>query len=86
MPRMSADTTPEQLARHAAIIRAMTSQQRAQALQAIDRGVRRLVIARIMRRHPNASEREIVIRHVAQIHGVAVARHLYGVLPSDLDK
>jgi hypothetical protein len=83
---MPADTTPEQLARHAELIRAMGSEQRAGALRAIDRGVRRLVTARIRQRHPNASEREIVIRHVAQVYGVAMARRLYGALPADLEK
>jgi hypothetical protein len=82
---MSSDTTPEQWARHAALIRAMTSEQRTVALRAVDRGVRRLVLARLRQRHPQATERELVIRHVAQVHGVETARRVYGELPPGLE-
>jgi hypothetical protein len=78
------DTSPEQLQKHADLIRAMSSEQRARALRAVDRGVRRLVLARLRQRHPQAGERELIMRHVAQIHGVECARRLYGELPPDL--
>ncbi len=73
-----------QLERHAAIIRAMTSEQRAAALRSLDRGVRRLAMAGLRHRHPGASERELLIRLCAQLHGVETARRVYGALPEDL--
>jgi hypothetical protein len=78
------DTSPEQLERHAALLRAMTPGQRANALRAVDRGVRRMAMISLRHRFPDASERELVIRHVAAVHGVEVARRVYGQLPADL--
>lgn len=83
---MLSDTSPEQLERHAELLRAMTPTQRAAAFRAVDRGVRRMVMIRLRQRHPDATERELVIRHVAAVHGVSVARRVYGSLPQDLDQ
>lgn len=77
------DTAPSQALRHAALIAKMTPQQRIDALRAVDRGVRRLVMARLRARYPDASEQELVIRHVVQVHGVQVARRVYGSIPAD---
>lgn len=63
----------------------MTPEQRIEALRAVDRGVRRLVMARLRARYPDASDQELVIRHVAQVHGVEVARRVYKTLPPDLE-
>jgi len=82
---MDGDTRPEQLARHAALVRSMSPEQRAAALRALDRGLRRMVLARLRRRHPGADERELVVRHVAQVHGVDAARRAYGRLPAGLE-
>jgi len=81
---MSSDTTPEQAEAHSAVIRRMTTAQRADALRSVDRGVRRLVFARLRQRHPADSEQSLVVRHVAQVHGVEVARRVYGWLPPGL--
>ena len=78
------DTTPAQALAHARLIAAMTPAQRIEALRAVDRGVRRLVFARLRNRYPDASDRELVIRHVAQVHGAEVARRLYPDAPADL--
>ncbi len=78
------DTSPAQAQRHASLIAAMTPEQRIEALRAVDRGVRRLVMARLRSQYPNATEQELVIRHVAQVHGVEVARRVYKTLPADL--
>jgi hypothetical protein len=83
MTAMVGDTSPEQLARHAALLRAMGPEERARALRAVDRGVRRLVLARLRARYPGESDRELVVRHVAQVFGRAVARRLYGRLPGE---
>ena len=80
---MSSDTSPEQLARHAALIRAMTPKQRADALRAVDRGVRRLAMAGLRARHPGASDRELVIRHFAAVHGPELAARVYGWSPGE---
>jgi hypothetical protein len=64
----------------------MTPEQRIEALRAVDRGVRRLVMARLRSQFPDATKQELVIRHVAQVHGVATARKLYGTAaPPDLE-
>jgi hypothetical protein len=81
---MLSDTSPEQLERHAELLRAMSPAQRAAAFRAVNRGVRRMVMIRLRQRYPEASERELVIRHVAAVHGVEVARRVYGALPGDL--
>lgn len=78
------DTSPAQAQKHASLIANMTPEQRIEALRAVDRGVRRLVMARLRGRYPDASEQELVIRHVAQVHGVEVARRVYKTLPADL--
>lgn len=82
---VSSDTSPEQLERHAAIIRAMSSEQRAAAFRSLDRGVRRLAMAGLRHRHPEASERELIVRLCAQVHGVETARRVYGGVPEDLE-
>ncbi len=74
-----------QAQKHASLIANMTPEQRIEALRAVDRGVRRLVMARLRARYPDASEQELVIRHVAQVHGVEVARRVYKTLPADLE-
>ena len=79
------DTSPEQLLRHAEFLRAMSPVQRARALRAVDGGVRRMVMIRLRRRFPDSSERELIIRQVAAVHGRAVARRVYGTLPANLD-
>jgi hypothetical protein len=78
------DTTPEQLERHAALLRGMTPSQRANAFRAVDRGVRRMAMIGLRRRFPEATDRELVMRHVAAVHGVEVARRVYGQVPADL--
>lgn len=79
------DTSPEQALKHAELVSQMTPEQRGAALRAMDRGVRRLVMARLRARYPDASERELVIRHVAQVHGVDVALRVYkSDVPADL--
>jgi hypothetical protein len=79
------DTSPEQSLRHAELVARMTTEQRGAALRALDRGVRRLVMARLRARYPDASDRELVIRHVAQVHGVEVAMRVYkSDVPADL--
>ncbi len=79
------DTSPVQALRHARLVATMTPEQRIEALRAVDRGVRRLVMARLRSRFPDATEQELVIRHVAQVHGVAIAKKLYGAAaPPDL--
>lgn len=78
------DTSPEQLLRHAELISRMTQSQRLDALRAVDRGVRRLVMARLRNQFPDATERELIIRHVTQVHGAATARRVYGEVPDDL--
>lgn len=78
------DTRPEQQQRHARLLRKLTPGQRARALKAVDGGVRRMAMIRLRLRHPAASQRELVIRHVAAVHGVATARKLYGSVPPDL--
>ena len=83
---MPSDTSPAQLERHAELLRAMSPAQRAAAFHAVNRGVRRMVMIRLRQRYPKAPERELVIRHVAAVHGVAVARRVYGALPEDLDQ
>ena len=84
-PPVPGDTSPAQLQRHAELLRAMTPAQRAQALKAVDGGVRRMVMIRLRRRFPHATERELVIRHLAAVHGREVARRVYGALPTDLE-
>ncbi len=83
---MAGDTTPVQSERHAALLRAMTSEQRALALRSVDRGVRRLALARLRNLHPDESEQQLVIRHVAHVHGLDTARRLYGALLPGLEK
>ena len=79
------DTSPEQALKHAELVARMTPEQRGAALRAMDRGVRRLVMARLRARYPGASERELVIRHVAQVHGVETAKRVYkSDIPADL--
>ena len=79
------DTSAEQALKHAELVARMTLEQRGAALRAMDRGVRRLVMARLRAQYPDASERELVIRHVAQVHGVEVARCVYkSDVPADL--
>ncbi len=78
------DTSPEQQHRHARLLRDLTPAQRARALRAVDGGVRRMAMIRLRRRFPAASQRELVIRHVASLHGVEVARRVYGLVPADL--
>jgi hypothetical protein len=84
LEHMPSDTSPEQALRHAALVSAMTPAQRAAALRAVDRGVRRMVLIRLRRRYPDASERELIIRHVAAVHGVTTARRVYGWVPDDV--
>ena len=81
---MHEDTSPGQLLHHAALLRAMSPSQRAKALKAVDGGVRRMAMIRLRKRFPEASARELVIRHVAAVHGVEVALRVYGALPADL--
>lgn len=81
---MASDTSPEQLVRHAELVRAMTPEQRGQALRAVDRGLRRIVLARLRARHPGETDRELIARHVAQLYGPDAARNLYGRLPGDI--
>lgn len=78
------DTSPSQALEHARLLAAMTPSQRIDALRSVDRGVRRLALARLRNLHPSATERELIIRHVAQVHGAAVARRLYPDAPGDL--
>ncbi|MEN9798513.1 MAG: hypothetical protein RL653_2209 [Pseudomonadota bacterium] len=79
------DTSPEQALKHAELVAQMTEEQRGAALRAVDRGVQRLVMARLRAQYPDASERELVIRHVAQVHGVETARRVYkSEVPPDL--
>lgn len=79
------DTVPRQALKHAALVARMTPGQRVEALRAVDRGVRRLVMARLRAEHPEATEQELVIRHVAQVHGLEVARRVYKqAVPADL--
>ncbi len=77
------DTVPVQALKHAELVARMTPEQRLEALRAVDRGVRRLVLARLRAEHPGANERELIARHVAQVHGAEVARRVYGALPAD---
>jgi len=79
------DTAPAQALKHAELVAGMTPEQRLEALRAVDRGIRRLVMARLRAAHPGASERELVARYVAQVHGAEVARRLYGALPADVE-
>jgi hypothetical protein len=71
------DTSPEQSLKHAELVARMTEEQRGAALRAVDRGARRLVMARLRAQYPDASDRELLIRHVAKVHGVEVARRVY---------
>lgn len=43
-----------------------------------------MVLIRLRRRFPEASQRELILRHVAAVHGNAVARRVFGLLPADL--
>ncbi|MCA2978917.1 MAG: hypothetical protein INH41_04510 [Myxococcaceae bacterium] len=79
------DTPPRQALKHAQLLAQLTPEQRIDALRAVDRGVRRLVLARLRHQFRDASEQELVIRHVAQVHGVEVARRVYKqAVPADL--
>lgn len=77
------DTTASQALRHAALIAAMSPDQRIDALRAVDRGVRRLALAQLRSRYPSASEQELVIRAFVRVHGVKLARTIYGQVPED---
>ena len=82
---MLRDTRPLQQERHAEILRAMIPAQRAQALRAVDRGVRRMALTRLRQRHRHETEQQLVIRLVAQIHGAEVARRVYRNVPDHLN-
>jgi hypothetical protein len=82
---MSSGTSPEQSARHAAVIRAMTEKQRADALRAVDRGVRRLAMAGLRARLPEASVRELVVRIFSRVHGRELTTRVHGWCPEEMD-
>jgi len=65
---MSSDTSPE---------------QRAGALRAVDRGVRRLALAGLRARHPGASDAELIVRLFASVHGRELALRVYGWFPEE---
>jgi hypothetical protein len=77
------DTGELALRRYHELLRAQAPLERARQLQSLTRMVRRLAIAGIRLRSPNASEDEIRVRLTVRLYGRATAERLFGSVPDD---
>ncbi len=80
---MDQDTSPAQRERYFERLRALTFEQKFQMVASLNRGVRRLAIAGIKLRHPDASDREVEVRLFVRIHGRELASRFFKDIPAD---
>jgi hypothetical protein len=79
------DTSPAQQERYFERLRQLTPLERLQIVSRLNRGVRRMAMAGIRLRHPNANEDEVRVRLVVRLYGRAAAERLFGQVPADAE-
>jgi hypothetical protein len=79
------DTSPAQQELYFERLRQLTPLERLQIVSRLNRGVRRMAMAGIRLRHPNASDDEVRIRLVVRLYGRAAAERLFAEVPADAE-
>lgn len=74
---MNIDTTPEVQSVVTRKLRAMTATQKLDLAIAMSRATRELAVAGIRLRHPEASDREVLLRLAIVLHGRELASAAY---------
>lgn len=80
---MSRDTSPPQERRYFELLAALPPAARLHRAISLSRTVRKLAMAGLRTRHPDAGERELRARLAAALYGSAVARRIFGELPGN---
>lgn len=65
-----ADTTPEVLEAQRAALADLGPEGRVRAALEMSESIRNVRLAGLRSRHPEASERELMARYIAEVHGV----------------
>lgn len=65
-----ADTTPEALEAQRSALADLGPEGRVRAALEMSESIRNVRLAGLRSRHPDASERELVARYIAEVHGV----------------
>ena len=77
------DTNPERTRDYYARLAKLTTEQRGRMVASLTSAVRKLAVAGIRERHPDASEQEVRVRLAVRLYGRAVGERLFGEVPPD---
>jgi hypothetical protein len=77
----ASDTSPEVVAKHAALVAALSPAERARRVRDLTLAANMMAIAGLRRRHPHASEQELLLRLAARRLGADVVERVYGWRP-----
>jgi hypothetical protein len=77
------DTSPAQQDEYFARLRALTPEERLRIVSRLNRGVRRMALAGMKLRHPEASEQELRVRLVVRLYGREFAQRHFKDVPDD---
>ena len=80
MSVLFSDTTPEAEAKLIELLRAAPSWRKIEMMEQLNRGMRRLLMAGLKQRHPNADEAELRRRMADLLLGPELAETVYGPL------
>jgi hypothetical protein len=80
---MYEDTSPEMFERYLARLRAMTTVEKAQALDAMMVEGRQMAMIGLRMRHPQASEEELKLRLFVRFYGRELAQRYFQDVPDD---
>lgn len=77
------DTSGAALDRYHELLRAATPVERLKQAVKLTQAVRKLALAGIRQRHPNASAAEVRVRLAVRLYGREVATRVFGDVPPD---
>ena len=80
---MDSDTSTAQRARYHELLRARSPHERLHIAATLSGAVRKLVVAGLRLRHPDASEEELRVRLTVRLYGRALAARVFHRIPGD---